>query len=105
MSLMGAKMDLLGLDIAIGRGRDTVVEVSKALIVAQLNGGVEARVLCKNGRQMIDAHAILMGEKSGVTWNDAEEVYELPNGSAIRVTVDFEHLKSAAVSRRQEPKP
>lgn len=91
MSIFGAKLELTGLDVIYGRGRSTIVEVTKAVTVAVMHGGVEAKVICKRAHQLLEAHALLSGksaEDMGIKWNDTEEVYELPNGSAIRVTVE-----------------
>lgn len=85
---LSASLDLLSMDIAFGRGKDILVELSKALTIAQQNSGVEARVICKNMLDLFTAHHALdvgVGPELGFTWNKAESVYELSNGSCIRV--------------------
>ena len=83
-----AELDLLSLDVALGRGRDIQVEVAKALTVAQENHGIEAKVICKTAGDLVDAMLMMAGKHAhdvGFRWNSREGVHELPNGSAVRI--------------------
>jgi hypothetical protein len=98
-NLWEAKQELEQLNAEAARGRVStsskvvdaliVIEVSKAVTLASLRSGIEARVLCTNVRDMCDAMKILAGahcskELKGV-WNSKERTLEFPNGSAVVV--------------------
>jgi hypothetical protein len=90
-----AKLDLGALNLAAGLARvspseDT--EVAKALVLADVHPGIEARVICRNPRSATRALAIIysheMRKRMNAKWNVAEGGLELPNGSIVAVMLD-----------------
>ena len=95
MSVLQAEVELAFLNAKVGRGKSIVSEVGKAITVAQLNRGVEARVICDNGGDFLQAHVLLSSKTSsdvGLKFSPDTDMYELPNGSAV--SVHFEAKRS-----------
>lgn len=85
-----AKREIDTLDVALGTGRDLLVEITKAITVAQRHPNVESKVLCVDIVQMFEAHMVLAGKACkalGLHLNENEHVYELSNGSAVSVNL------------------
>lgn len=87
-----AKVDLLVLELAtedLFRGDLVLLEVSKALTVATMHVGVEAKVVCRNAKEVTQALSIIyshkLQEREHAKWNPTEGCLELPNGSAVSV--------------------
>jgi hypothetical protein len=91
VNLILADMDLCSLDVAARGSKETpiVLEVSKAVTVAQLHRDIEARVVCHSISDGLNAVAILSGPKFlasvGGHWDKDALEMTLPNGSAVVV--------------------
>lgn len=89
-NLIRADIELCKLDAALGTGRDLLVEITKAITIAQLHPNVESKVLCVDIVQLFEAHMVLTGKACkalGLHHNEKEHVYELSNGSAVSVSL------------------
>jgi len=74
-----------------------VLEVSKAITVAAFHRDIEARVVCRNTEDFVDA-LLILGGKAGSdvhgVWSIVKKTLELPNGSAV--VVKFEPASAEA---------
>lgn len=87
-ALFMARRELREMDRTLGAGRDLVVEVSKALTLAETTPGAEVRVTCRTMADVVDAHRMLRGRHAsglGLVPLAAERGYEHPRGSLITV--------------------
>ena len=92
MSILDAKFELMALNFATGGlfSNDLILlEVCKALSLAAAHVEVEAKVVCRNAKEVTRALSIIyshkLQEREHAKWNSTEGCLELPNGSAVSV--------------------
>jgi hypothetical protein len=84
----GASCKLREMDRAYGSGRDLVVEVAKALTLAEEFPETEARISCQTMADALEAHRMLRGRHAQdlrLVPHDRRRWYELPRGGVVSV--------------------
>ena len=93
-----ARLNLMRLnDQARGLpGPPILIEVSKAITLAELHRDIEARVVCTTVDDVVDAMLLLstkLGSDRG-KWSFLTKTLEMPNGSAVVLILDLPELRA-----------